>query len=384
MTLTGARVFPVLGQAYPVLGEVLTVGGTGLAAFQGTLAAQSAITGRDVWTGQKLEFEERLGAVLMAVSNAIFVGVGIASGPKLQAARNARVSAGLATLEPTPPRFEARLINGNPKTGDFTIFIRDAVTGEIASIEGNAHAGHATVTNLTTGEVIGYVRPVSGFGPPAPGGALPAPSGGAPPPAVEIVPVEAAPDVVSLQPKPPAPGQTPIPAPPANIALSAPDPTLMGGPWSPPKSWNGPANHGRWMGVRGNSGWIDDRAEVIRIVGKAPSGEANPIPFRQGVVDFGKWSQGELEVPGLTGEHATDMPMIRRAIADYKGLAKGGSPSAKEKAALDWLRDAPDGYGGKGLRPHHAGGNKIQLIPRDVHKVQHTDVAVYPEGTNEP
>lgn len=39
---------------------------------------------------------------------------------------------------------------------------------------------------------------------------------------------------------------------------------------------------------------------------------------------------------------------------------------------------APDGYGGTGLRPHHVGGSRIQLIPRDLHKVQHTNLAVYP------
>lgn len=148
-------------------------------------------------------------------------------------------------------------------------------------------------------------------------------------------------------------------------------------PWTPPRGWNGPSRHGRWLGVRGNSGWIDDRPEVIRIVGRSAAGEANPVPFREGVVDFSQWSQGEIRVAGLTGEHAHDMPLIRQAIANERNLLPGGSRSAREAAALDWLRTAPDGHGGTGLRPHHAGGESVQLVPRDVHKVQHTDLSVY-------
>lgn len=148
--------------------------------------------------------------------------------------------------------------------------------------------------------------------------------------------------------------------------------------WTPPRSWNGPRNHGRWTGARGNSGWVDSRPEVIRIVGRAANGEANPIPFRNGVVDFTPWSQGEFRVPGLTGNHATDMNLIRDALAERLNLLPGGSTSARRAAALDYLRTTADGYGGVGLRPHHAGGERIQLIPRDLHKVQHTDLSVYP------
>ncbi|MGW4057784.1 hypothetical protein ACWEGE_05870 [Amycolatopsis sp. NPDC004747] len=148
--------------------------------------------------------------------------------------------------------------------------------------------------------------------------------------------------------------------------------------WSPSRSWNGPVNHGRWTGVRGNSGWIDDRPEVMRVVGRSNTGEANAIFFNGGVVDFSPWSQGEIVVSGLTGVHAQDMIKIRVAIAERQNLLPGGSRTARANAALEWLREAPDGFGGVGLRPHHAGGNRIQLIPRDLHKVQHTDLAIYP------
>ncbi|WP_179788470.1 eCIS core domain-containing protein [Actinopolymorpha rutila] len=155
-------------------------------------------------------------------------------------------------------------------------------------------------------------------------------------------------------------------------------PATTGGAWTPPKSWNGPANHGRWSGVRGNSGWIDDRESVIRIVGRqAPGGEANPIPFHQGEIDFGRWAQGEVQVPGLVGDHATDMARIRLAIAERQGLVPDGSRTRRIEAALEWLRNADDGFGGRGLAPHHAGGNRVQLVPKDLHRVQHTDVGIY-------
>jgi hypothetical protein len=155
-----------------------------------------------------------------------------------------------------------------------------------------------------------------------------------------------------------------------------PDPAAAG--WTPPRGWNGPANHGRWSGTRGNSGWIDDRPEVIRVVGRSSTGEANPIFFREGTVDFSPWSQGEIIVPGITGHHPLDMTNIRIAIADLQRLLPGGSRTARANAAIEWLNRAPDGFGGVGLRPHHAGGDRIELIPKDLHKVQHTDLAIYP------
>ena len=160
-------------------------------------------------------------------------------------------------------------------------------------------------------------------------------------------------------------------------AARAARPAGEAGAWTPPSGWNGPSKYGRWEGARGNSGWIDERPEVIRIVGRSAGGETNPIPFRQGEVDFSAWSRGELRVPGLVGEHADDMAKIRLAIAERQGLVPAGSRSQRVQAALDWLRDAPDGFGGTGLRPHHAGGDVIQLVPKDLHKVQHTDLAIY-------
>src|SRR5262249_40864684 len=55
--------------------------------------------------------------------------------------------------------------------------------------------------------------------------------------------------------------------------------------WRPPKRWNGPgAEKGEWLGSRGNSGWVDNRPEVQKIV----NGE--PIPFVEGKINFDKWA----------------------------------------------------------------------------------------------
>ena len=142
--------------------------------------------------------------------------------------------------------------------------------------------------------------------------------------------------------------------------------------WDPPKNWNGPRNHGEWTGPRGNSSWVDDREEVIRIVGRGADGKANPIIFYKGRVDFTPYKQGELRVPGLKGTSADsnhDMDLIYRAIMEQEKLSS-------KAAARRWLNSQPDGYGGTGLSPHHAGGDVIELIPRALHKVQHTDMSI--------
>jgi hypothetical protein len=153
--------------------------------------------------------------------------------------------------------------------------------------------------------------------------------------------------------------------------------------WDPPEHWNGPRNHGEWTGPgpRGNTSWIDDRTEVKRIVGTDPiTGRANPIDFYKGEVDFSKWKQGEFTVRGLVGEHSVDQPKIRREFARQKGWFKKDGVTPDEDRVLDFLRHADDGFGGKGLRLHHAGGDTVQLIPKDLHKVQHTSMA-YPPGS---
>lgn len=70
---------------------------------------------------------------------------------------------------------------------------------------------------------------------------------------------------------------------------------------------------------------------------------------------------------GTKVDSNADMANILDEIARRKDL-----PS--RAAARWWLANADDGYGGKGLAPHHAGGDKTELVPSAVHKVQHTDI----------
>jgi hypothetical protein len=167
LTLTGARVFPALAETSPLVGKTLLLAGTGVGAFQTTLAVQGAVTGKDPWSGKPLSFEDQLASMLYAVSGALLLSAGF------MAAASMRPGSALAPVErPSMPRFEARVLNGNPQTGEFTGLVRDTLTGEIYSVQGNANTGNATVTNLTNGQVVGYFRG-GVFGPAAPGGALP-------------------------------------------------------------------------------------------------------------------------------------------------------------------------------------------------------------------
>lgn len=142
--------------------------------------------------------------------------------------------------------------------------------------------------------------------------------------------------------------------------------------WTPPKNWNGPVNHGEWTGPRGNSSWVDERPEVIRVVGTDPStGKANPIVFYKGKAHFSPYAQETFTVKGLVGtsvDSNADMKLILEEIARRKNL-----PS--KAAARRWLANADDGFGGKGLAPHYASDETIELVPSAIHKVQHTDVS---------
>jgi hypothetical protein len=126
-----------------------------------------------------------------------------------------------------------------------------------------------------------------------------------------------------------------------------------------------------------NSGWHDIRPEVQRIV------KGKPIPFVEGKVGFGKWKQAEFDVPGVKGGRANrnaDTKLIYAKIFEREGLGKPGEVYSQwkhEKIVTQWLDSQPDGFEGTGLRPHHAGGEKVQYIPKDLHKVQHTDVQAF-------
>jgi len=131
------------------------------------------------------------------------------------------------------------------------------------------------------------------------------------------------------------------------------------------------------LGVRGNSGWLDHRPEVQRIT------QGEPIPFIRGRIVFDKWKRAEFNVPGVKGGRAnqgTEMKMIYKAIFEREKLGAPGEEFTWRKhreLVSKWLREEPDGFGGKGLKPHHAGGDVIQYTPAVLHQIQHTDVQAF-------
>ncbi|MGL4465788.1 MAG: polymorphic toxin-type HINT domain-containing protein [Planctomycetia bacterium] len=149
-------------------------------------------------------------------------------------------------------------------------------------------------------------------------------------------------------------------------------------PWIPPLGLNGPsAKYGRWAGDRLNSGWYDNRPEVQRIT------KGEPIPFVEGRIVFDKWVTTEFNVSGVKGGRANrnaDTKLIYKAIFEREALSAPGEAYSQfkhEKMVTQWLDKQPDGFGGRGLSPHHAGGEKIQYVPKDLHRVQHTAVDAY-------
>ncbi|HLN30414.1 MAG TPA: hypothetical protein VK395_21910 [Gemmataceae bacterium] len=148
--------------------------------------------------------------------------------------------------------------------------------------------------------------------------------------------------------------------------------------WTPPKGWHGPSKqNGSWLGERGNSGWLDNRPEIQHIT------QGEPVPFILGRIVFDKWMRAEFHVPGVKGGRAyrtADFRKIHRAIIKKENLGVPGEKYCWRKRgqiASKWLREQPDGFGGKGLKPHHAGGDVIQYIPAALHKIQHTDVQAF-------
>jgi RHS repeat-associated protein len=117
--------------------------------------------------------------------------------------------------------------------------------------------------------------------------------------------------------------------------------------WTRPPGWRLPHN-GTWSGAVGHSDFIPSNPSALGV----PPGTR--IPFRNGYPDFSQWQRGNpLNVHGLNGNHAHDMPLIHQEVARLQGLPT-------QTAGEAWLRQ-------QGLTPHHAGGNTVQLIPRDLH-----------------
>ena len=108
-----------------------------------------------------------------------------------------------------------------------------------------------------------------------------------------------------------------------------------------------PVNNGRWTGVPGNSGWVSTNASVNAVTG------GRPVQFRNDMVNFDPWSQGRINVSGMTGANS-DLRLGRNILREQYGLPT-------DQAAKDWLRD-------RSLTLHHnANGLSLDLIPSDLH-----------------
>ena len=124
---------------------------------------------------------------------------------------------------------------------------------------------------------------------------------------------------------------------------------------------------GHWDGAPGESTFFPNRASKLphpddpSVVDLAP-GEG--IPFQKGRPDFSRFAVDEFEVAGLTGNRNTpgiprDNQLMELAVAERYGLlgARGKPTAAAGKAYLQRL----------GLVTHHAGGNRVQLVPHGIH-----------------
>jgi len=160
----------------PLAGEILTVAGTGVGAFQVTIELQELITGKNVWTGSPLGEGEKIANVLLIVSNTILLGVGFASAVKPPAVEPPAGGA----LQTTPPVAGELPPTGGAATpnmrwyvtrsadGTWTAHGENLETGEQAVARVDGATGDGVVVNLTTGAVAS----VSGFRVQALGGLL--------------------------------------------------------------------------------------------------------------------------------------------------------------------------------------------------------------------
>lgn len=127
-------------------------------------------------------------------------------------------------------------------------------------------------------------------------------------------------------------------------------------PWEPgtpkPSGWRLPKN-GTWSGTPGHSYFIPKSPTDLGLQAE------DRIPFVKGSPDFSAYSVHNLEVPGMTGVHRTDIPLIHQAVANEFSLPN-------QTAGLNYLSQSE-------LTPRHAGGNSVQLVPTALHDgVRHT------------
>jgi len=96
------------------------------------------------------------------------------------------------------------------------------------------------------------------------------------------------------------------------------------------------------------------------------------VRFLEGVPDYSPFvrptpagTSGVFDVPGLTGVHATDQDMIVRFLAEQAGTSQ---------AAVTRYLSANN------FRIHHFQGNRVQLVPYNIHRLHHTGGAAALRG----
>ncbi len=118
---------------------------------------------------------------------------------------------------------------------------------------------------------------------------------------------------------------------------------------------------GQFSGEIGNSLFTPDDPAAL---GLKPGAT---IPFNDGIPDFSQYTvpigstPGVFEVPGLTGNHRADRALAVSAIAKNNGWTVA-------KAEKELLRM---GGGIDKLRLHHVGGNTMQIVPYELHRLPH-------------
>ncbi|EEE35035.1 hypothetical protein RKLH11_4206 [Rhodobacteraceae bacterium KLH11] len=131
--------------------------------------------------------------------------------------------------------------------------------------------------------------------------------------------------------------------------------------WTPPSNSQRPAvDKGSFVGQEGNSAFqLSDAASDQMGL---PRGSV--VQWKRGVPDFDDFAvagpQGHpksFEVTGMTGSPTGDRRLMIDSIASTTGMSK--------RSVERWLRS-------NDVRLHHAGGNRVQIVPEPVHRLHHS------------
>ncbi|MEQ1955842.1 hypothetical protein [Mesorhizobium sp. CN2-181] len=172
-TLGSAGLGGALTKAPMWLQKTLMVAGTAPTSFQLTQSVLELGTGRDAYSNKKLNEGEMWSRGLLAVSNAIFLGVGLYGAAKLGAARSSPVmpevlppkasqfralpAAGEGPMVPVRGGSAGPRIIGIDEAGNVRAVARDTVTGEMAYLKFNQTTGDgfAMIPGRGTVQIVG-------------------------------------------------------------------------------------------------------------------------------------------------------------------------------------------------------------------------------------